>query len=91
MARAPLAAGLAIPCLFYLLAGLGLRRVEDQAAPSRWIALPLILGPAVVIALGWNRAMDITSGNFGTPVLGAVLTISIVAGLLLMDRALGRQ
>lgn len=83
LARVPLGIGLAVPCLFYLAAGLALRRVESRI-PRPGVAAAALVGiPLVLIAAGDMEYMNIKGGQMGEVGIGALVAVMAGWGLIL--------
>lgn len=85
IAKTPLGIGLALPCLFFLLAGeLFRRRIEPNVIRHRaLIGTALILLGLGAVALGLEPH-NIKFGGFGTPVLTPVVGVVMASGAVLV-------
>jgi acyltransferase len=97
----PLAAGLALPCLVYLVGGQELRRVRPGIKHPGWTGLALLAvssAATYVTFPGWNGVahdaagtlLEIKAADFGFPVLGLLNGVLIGAGLILVAEASDR-
>jgi acyltransferase len=97
----PLAAGLALPCLVYLVGGQELRRVRPRITHPGWTGFGLLAlsSAATFITFpGWNgiahdsanTLIEIKAADFGFPVLGLLNGVVIGAGLILIAEASDR-
>lgn len=86
---APWAAATGLCCLTFLLAGRAVRRWESLIATRLRAVIGVILITASLVAFGSGavRPVDLKLVEFGTPVLGILLAIAIVAGASWVLRA----
>ncbi|GEM_PF-597950 len=85
IAKTPLGIGLALPCLFFLLAGeLFRRRIEPRVVRHRAIVgTALIIGGLTAVAAGL-QPHNIKFGGFGTPVLTPLVGVAMASGAVLV-------
>jgi acyltransferase len=97
----PLAFGLALPCLVYLVGGQELRRLRPRIKHPAWVGLALLTVSSLATYVtfdGWNGVahdsagtlLEIKAADFGFPVLGLVNGVLIGAGLILIAEASDR-
>jgi acyltransferase len=90
VAQLPLAIGVAVPCMIFILAGVEFRRLRSS------ITRPLLAG-LFMLAIGFGLVfshvsppLDLKYGYFGVPVLGVCVAVMISAGFLLVAEAVLR-
>ncbi|WP_144836938.1 acyltransferase family protein [Kocuria rosea] len=88
LARTPLSAGSAWPCLSFLALGGLFRRIEPRFGVPFATGVSLLLGSSALIVMGWSAPLDIKQGDYGTPVLGVAVSVGICAGLVLVAKAI---
>ena len=88
LAATPLAVGSAIPCMIFLLAGRTLRQHESRISHPVVVGASLIGASLVAIAIVPLAPIDIKHGSFGTPILSAVLAVTISSGMLLIAKGI---
>jgi fucose 4-O-acetylase-like acetyltransferase len=97
----PLAAGLALPCLVYLVGGQELRRLRPRIThpAAAGLALLTVSSLATFVTFGhWygiahdsaGTLIEIKASDFGFPVLGLVNGVLIGAGLILLAESCDR-
>jgi acyltransferase len=97
----PLAAGLALPCLIYLVGGQELRRVRDRISHPGLVGLAALAVSAAGTYLtfgAWPGAahdsagvlIEIKASDYGFPILGLLNGVVIGAGLILVAEASDR-
>ena len=89
MALVPLAFGLALPCMFFMIAGRILRRLlPESGLPVSLAAVALWL--LISIAAPWLGYMDIKNGEFGVPFFSALSAVAMAwASIVLLNTVLG--
>jgi len=90
VAELPLAIGVAVPCMTFILAGVEFRRLRAR------ITNPLLVG-LLMLAFGFSLVfthvstpLDLKYGYFGVPVLGVCVAVVISAGFLLVAESVLR-
>lgn len=97
----PLAAGLALPCLIYLVGGQELRRHRSRVTRPALTGLALLVVSALATYVtfgGWHGVahdsagtlIEIKAADFGFPVLGLLNGVVIGAGLILLAESCDR-
>ena len=84
VARAPLAIGVAVPCMIFILAGTWFRERRARITRPMTIGLSLIAVSSILVFTGISPPLRLKYGDFGFPVLGVMVAIMISAGLLLV-------
>jgi acyltransferase len=90
LAKVPLAIGVAVPAVFFVSMGRGLRSAPDRF--RRWPlgAVLLAIGVAAVVS-GLDTPLDLKVGNFGRPVIGVVTALVISTGLIFCSESMSAQ
>lgn len=84
----PLGLGLALPGVLFIIAGVTLRRLRPLISHPVWTAIVLLAASFTIIALEISDPVDLKQLDLGTPVLSAVIAITISAGLVLLAEGL---
>lgn len=82
----PLAVGMALPCLTYVLAGRAARTTTPSGGRGRLLGVGLLLVGTVAIGLLPVGTIDLKVAAVGTPVLGVGVSIAICWGLVALFR-----
>jgi acyltransferase len=91
LAQTPLAIGSALPCLFFVLLGTVAAGFRPRLRRPGVVGLALLAMSATLIAGGLAAPLDIKVGNYGTPVLSVLVSVSIAFGLILTMETLFRH
>lgn len=83
LSQTPLSIGSALPCLIFILLGSAAKHLRPRIHRPAMTGLALLLISAVLIISGASAPLDIKQGNFGTPVISAVVAVMISFGLVL--------
>ena len=86
IAAVPLAFGVALPALVFVLAGAALKTVRNRIKAELTAGLGLLL-VCIGGLLAFTRVaspMDMKQGDFGTPILSVLMATALSAGLLLV-------
>jgi acyltransferase len=86
LAGTPLAIGQAIPCVVFLMAGRGLRRIEGRIPNPVPVAIGLLVVAALTIALVPMTPPDLKNGLWGTPVIEFALAVVIPSCFILIAK-----
>jgi acyltransferase len=84
----PLAIGMALPCLTFVLVGRAARITTPTGVRGLGLGAGLLLAGVVAIAALPVGSIDLKVASFGTPVLGVLVSISICWGLTALARDL---
>ena len=87
LAQTPLALGSALPCLFFVLAGTASTKLRPLIKKPGRVGLVLVVLAAALIASGVASPLDIKQGNYGTPVISALVAVTISFALILLSEA----
>ena len=87
LAKAPMVAFFALPCLVFVIAGRELRRIEAGLRSPMLLGGLLLAVPGILLVARVVAPLDIKAGNFGTPVLSVAAAVAICAGLVLLANA----
>lgn len=88
LATTPLAIGMALPCLAFVLAGRQLPFLLKRLKHPALVGLGLLAVSAALVASSLSPQLDLKAGYFGVPVLGVLVAIAISAGLILVANEL---
>jgi fucose 4-O-acetylase-like acetyltransferase len=91
VARAPLAIGVAVPCMIFILAGNWLRERRARITRPMTIGLSLVAVSFTLVFTGISAPLKLKYGDFGLPIVGVAVAIMISAGLLLVFEATFRS
>ena len=86
----PLSAGVAVPCLLFVLAGRAARRRRVRARWRLLLGVALVLGGAVAVTLR-TGTLDLKQADFGPTPLTVVVAIAISWGLVLTGEEIGSR
>jgi fucose 4-O-acetylase-like acetyltransferase len=84
VARLPLAAGVGLACVVFVLAGREFKQHRARIARPLAAGLSILGGCAAVIMLGWSSYLDLKYAQLGTPVMTVLVAIGICAALILI-------
>jgi acyltransferase len=84
IARSPLAIGVAVPCMAFILAGISFRLLRQRVTRALPVGAALIAISLSLVFAGISRPLDLKHGDFGVPVVGALVATMISAGLVLV-------
>ena len=84
LAAIPLGAGIAIPALSFMFAGVMLKRIRERILLPALVGACLIVIAGAIVALGWADPLDMKRGDFGTPVISVLVAVAISFGLILV-------
>lgn len=90
LAETPLGIGLAVPCALFVFVGGRMRPHLDAVRRPGIAGLGLVLIPEAAVLLRTVHPVNLKHGDFGTPVLGVLVAVSMSAGILLLARSLVR-
>ncbi|MHB1234542.1 MAG: acyltransferase family protein [Microbacteriaceae bacterium] len=85
LAQTPLALGSALPCFFFVLAGNASAKVRPLVKKPGMVGLVLLALAAALIASGLAAPLDIKQGDYGTPVISALVAVTISFALILLS------
>jgi len=86
----PLSAGVAVPCLLFVLTGRAARRSRVRSRSRLLLGMALVLGGAVAVTLG-TGTLDLKQADFGPTPLTVVVAIAISWGLVLIGEDIGSR
>jgi acyltransferase len=84
VARIPLAAGVGLACVAFVLAGREFKRHRARILRPLATGLSILGGCAAVILLGWSTYLDLKYAQLGTPVMTVLVAIGVCAALILI-------
>lgn len=84
LAKTPLAAGSALPCLSLMLIGTAAAHLHDRIPAKPLVGLALVAGGAALVWADISQPLDIKGGNYGTPIVSIIVACSISFGLVLV-------
>lgn len=85
VSKVPLAAGAAVACLFFVIAGRLAREIWPSPSGARTLSAVTLLAIAVLASLPLAH-IDIKYGDFGTPFLSAIVAVVITwAAIVILD------
>lgn len=84
VARVPLAAGVGLACIVFVLAGREFKRHRLKIRRPLMTGLVILGGCAAAILSGWSTYLDLKYAQLGAPVITVVVAIGICASLLLV-------
>jgi fucose 4-O-acetylase-like acetyltransferase len=84
VARVPLAAGVGLACIVFVLAGREFKRHRLRIRRPLMTAFVILGGCATLILTGWSTYLDLKYARLGTPVITVLVAIGICASLLLI-------
>lgn len=87
LSKVPLAAGVAIPAVIFLIAGRAARQAP-AAVRHPLVAILALAAAGTVTAIGWNEPLDLKNGDFGVPVLGVAVAVAICGALTYLGERL---
>lgn len=92
LAGLPLSAGTAVPAVVFIEAGRQLHRRERwlQGRATVMAAVLVVVLAAIAVAAGRLPRVDLKAGDFGVPVLSAMLGVALSVALLVLARAVCR-
>lgn len=90
IARIPLAAGVALPCVIFLMAGQFLRSFRARLARPALLAAFFLIAAILMIFAG-SSPLDLKGGDFGTPVVSVLTAILISFALILLSEVMLRH
>lgn len=88
VAAIPFSAGVAVPCLIFMLAGYALKVHRKKIIRPSWTGATMIAISAVLILTKLSAPLDLKQADFGTPVLSVLVAILVSTGLVLIAEAL---
>ena len=88
---APLGAGLALPCIVFLVAGESFARLRSQLHLDFRIGLVALFIAAFLVFSRLSAPLNLKQADFGTPAISTVTAILISAGLILVAEPAARQ
>ena len=80
----PLAAGVGLGCVVFVVAGRTLRFVRPRVGRPVITGVAMLAVSVALVASGASAPLDLKPGDFGTPVVSAVTAILISYGLILI-------
>ncbi|HKS00680.1 MAG TPA: acyltransferase family protein [Arthrobacter sp.] len=84
VARVPLAAGVGLACIVFVLAGREFKRHRLRIRRPLMTGLAILCGCAAAMLSGLSTYLDLKYARLGTPVITVVVAIGICAALLLI-------
>lgn len=84
LANIPLSAGVALPALIFVLAGVAFRRMRSSVDLGVKSGLAMFVTGALLAVSGLAAPLDMKQADFGTPVLSVVMAALICSGMLLL-------
>jgi fucose 4-O-acetylase-like acetyltransferase len=87
LAGTPLALGMALPCLFFVLAGIAFQTVRPHIRRPMLLAVALLAAGFGGIGAGWIEPMNLKGGDLGPVGVGAIAAVAISIGLILAAEA----
>jgi fucose 4-O-acetylase-like acetyltransferase len=84
VARVPLAAGVGLACIAFVLAGREFKRHRLKIRRPMMTGLVILCGCAAVIVSGLSTFLDLKYARLGTPVITVAVAVGICAALLLI-------
>lgn len=80
----PLSAGVAVPALLFMHAGLILQKSENSFTHPILLGIVLTAAGMASVALKFASPLDMKSADFGTPIISIITAIAICTGLVLL-------
>ncbi|MET3933366.1 acyltransferase family protein [Arthrobacter sp. OAP107] len=84
VARVPLAGGIGVACVVFVLAGREFRRNRQRIRRPLITGLVILCGCAAAILSGWSTHLDLKYAQLGSSVITVLVAIGICASLLLI-------
>lgn len=88
VASIPLSAGIAVPCLVFILAGSVFRKYRQRITKPLPLGLVMIAVGLASSFSGLSSPLDLKQADFGTPGLSVIVSMILCAGLLLIAEPL---
>lgn len=88
LGRTPLAVGLAVPCLIFVLAGRTARVFERRVRHPALTGFGILVVCALVVGFAPISDVDLKAGQFGTPGVGIIVSIALSWGMVLVFSSL---
>ncbi|GAA4146818.1 acyltransferase family protein [Leifsonia shinshuensis] len=82
--QVPLSAGVAVPCLIFVLAGRQLKRVRSRVPRPGLVGLGLLVVGFALVATNVVPPVDLKQSDFGLPIVTVLVSIGICFGLILV-------
>ncbi|QNE36417.1 acyltransferase family protein [Leifsonia shinshuensis] len=83
LAATPLSVGSAVPCVAFLALGIVAKRLRPRVTRPGLLGGGLLAVSAALVLSGVALPLDIKQGDYGTPVLSALVAVAISFGLVL--------
>jgi len=90
VSHSPLAIGMALPCLIFVVAGAGFRSVRNRITDPLQVGLLLLVVAGLAVAIKVAKPLDLKHLDLGTPIVSITAAIAISAALLLIAEPLMR-
>lgn len=91
LSDSPLAIGMALPCLIFVVAGAAFQSVRHRITRPVLVGLPVLGVSVALVLLQAAKPVDLKHLDFGTPVVSVAVAVAISASLLLLAEPAMRQ
>ncbi|WP_425863879.1 acyltransferase family protein [Arthrobacter sp. TWP1-1] len=88
VAAIPFSAGVALPCLIFMLAGFTLKGHRELVRRPLMTGATMIFLATLLILTRLSAPLDLKQADFGTPILSVLVAILVSAGLVLVAESL---